>query len=82
MDTHMAAAHNLISTTEALDRIQQATGHRPSRVTLHRWIAQHPGLALRLGGRNLPYAEKIDAIARGERLEVAAAGGSGERAAT
>ena len=73
-------AHNLISTSEALNRIEQATGHRPSRVTLHRWIVQHPGLALRLGGRNLPYADKIDAIARGERLEIAA-GGSGGRAA-
>ena len=72
--------HNLISPSEALDRIEQATGRRPSRATLYRWTVQYPGLALRLGGRILPYATKIDAIARGERLEVAA-GGSGARAA-
>lgn len=74
------AVQNLLSTSEALDRIERATGRRPSRATLCRWISQHPGLALRLGGRNLPHAEKIDAIARGVRLEVAA-GEAGARAA-
>ena len=68
--------HNLISQSEAIDLIEQATGRRPSRATVYRWLRLNPGLGLRLGGRILLYADKIDAIAGGERLEVAA-GGSG-----
>jgi hypothetical protein len=65
----MAPFQNLFTTTT------EARKHLPrevARSTFHRWIKRHPGLALRLGGRDLPVVAAVDAIGRGVSLADAA----------
>jgi hypothetical protein len=74
----MAAKSVLEPLSEAMKRLPVSK----SRATGLRWLRQHPGLGVSIGGRHYIFTEAREAIGRGVPLaEAARIGAVGERAA-
>lgn len=57
---------------ETLIDAARAIQTNPTRSTFSRWVKKHPGIGLRIGGRQYVWREAREAINRGVTLEEAA----------